>query len=72
MAKCIVCGKGPRTGNSVSHANNRTKRRWLPNIQQVHVLWEGRKQRVPVCTQCLRTGRVCKSVRLYKPAAAVA
>ena len=27
---CTVCGKGPVTGNNVSHANNRTKRRWYP------------------------------------------
>ena len=30
---CQVTGKGPMTGNNVSHANNRTKRRWLPNLQ---------------------------------------
>ena len=31
---CQVTGKRPMTGNKVSHANNRTKRRFLPNIQQ--------------------------------------
>jgi large subunit ribosomal protein L28 len=30
---CQVTGKGPMTGNIVSHANNKTKRRWLPNLQ---------------------------------------
>ena len=30
---CQVTGKGPITGNKVSHANNRTKRRFLPNLQ---------------------------------------
>ena len=30
---CQVTGKGPMTGNNVSHANNNTKRRWLPNLQ---------------------------------------
>ena len=34
MAKrCDVCGKGPQFGNNVSHANNKTKRRFLPNLQ---------------------------------------
>ena len=34
MAKrCDVCGKGPQFGNNVSHANNRTKRRFEPNLQ---------------------------------------
>ncbi|MEO2158847.1 MAG: 50S ribosomal protein L28, partial [bacterium] len=35
---CYVCGKGPRTGNNVSHANNRTRRRWLPNLQRVNTV----------------------------------
>jgi large subunit ribosomal protein L28 len=30
---CQVTGKGPMVGNNVSHANNRTKRRFLPNLQ---------------------------------------
>ena len=30
---CEVTGKGPMSGNNVSHANNRTKRRFLPNLQ---------------------------------------
>ncbi len=30
---CTVTGKKPMTGNNVSHANNKTKRRWLPNLQ---------------------------------------
>ena len=30
---CQVTGKGPMTGNNVSHANNKTTRRWLPNLQ---------------------------------------
>ena len=29
---CQVTGKGPRSGNNVSHANNKTRRRWLPNL----------------------------------------
>ena len=35
---CQVTGKGPLTGNNVSHANNRTKRRFLPNLQS-HRFW---------------------------------
>ena len=34
MAKvCQITGKGPMVGNNVSHANNKTKRRFLPNLQ---------------------------------------
>lgn len=35
---CQVTGKRPTTGNKVSHANNKTKRRFLPNIQN-HRFW---------------------------------
>ena len=35
---CEVTGKGPVTGNNVSHANNRTRRRFLPNLQH-HRFW---------------------------------
>jgi large subunit ribosomal protein L28 len=39
MAKvCQVTGKRPMAGNNVSHANNRTRRRFLPNIK-VHRFW---------------------------------
>ena len=38
---CTVCGKGPVTGNNVSHAKNRTNRRWYPNLQTVRVLKDG-------------------------------
>lgn len=31
---CQVTGKGPMVGNNVSHANNKTKRRFLPNLQR--------------------------------------
>ena len=45
MAKvCQVTGKGPMVGNNVSHANNKTKRRFLPNLQQRH-LWVESEQR---------------------------
>ena len=35
---CEVTGKGPMSGNNVSHANNRTRRRFLPNLQ-THKFW---------------------------------
>jgi large subunit ribosomal protein L28 len=58
---CTVCGKGPITGNNVSHAKNRTKRRWYPNLQTVRVLVEGAPRRVSVCTQCIKSNRVKKA-----------
>ena len=59
-AQCEICGKGPTAGNNVSHANNKTRRRFLPNLQRVRARVEGRVRRVRVCTRCLRSGRVTK------------
>ncbi len=38
--RCAISGKGPMVGNNVSHAKNRTKRRFLPNIRTVRVTLE--------------------------------
>lgn len=59
--RCEICGKCPSTGCNVSHANNHTKRRWLPNLQRVHALINGQSRRIRVCTNCIRSGRVIKS-----------
>ncbi len=62
MAKeCSVCGKGPKFGNKVSHANNKTRRRWDPNLQRVHAVVNGSPKRVRVCASCLRSGKVTKA-----------
>jgi len=62
MAKvCQICGKGPETGNNVSHAHNKTRRRWLPNLKRVRaVTVGGGTRRVRVCTRCLRSGAIVK------------
>ncbi len=67
MAKvCDICGKRPQVGNSVSHAHNLTKRRWLPNLQSVRAVVNGRPKKVTVCTSCLKAGKVIKNVRNRK------
>jgi large subunit ribosomal protein L28 len=64
MAKqCEVCGKSPVFGNQVSHANNVTSRRWLPNLQRVRVMVNGAARRMQVCTRCIRSNRIQKAVR---------
>ena len=59
--KCDVCGKGPLTGNQVSHANNKTKKRSLPNLQRVRALVNGSHRHIRVCTRCLKAGKVTKA-----------
>ena len=59
--KCEVCGKGPRYGNIISHANNTRRRRWNPNLRRVRAIVKGARMHVKVCTACLRSGRVTKA-----------
>jgi large subunit ribosomal protein L28 len=58
---CEVCGKGPITGHNVSHANNKTPRRWYPNLQRVRVVVNGAVRRIRVCTQCIKSNKVAKA-----------
>jgi large subunit ribosomal protein L28 len=62
MRTCAICGKRPSVGNNVSHANNKTKRRWEPNLQEVRAAASsgGGVKRILVCTRCIRSGRVTK------------
>ena len=57
---CYVCGKGPATGNNVSHAHNKTRRRWLPNLQKIKFESDGKVRRGYVCTRCIRSNAVRK------------
>ncbi len=59
MAVCEICGKRRMVGNNVSHANNRTKRIFKPNIQKLRVtLPNGTRKRIYICTKCLKAGKV--------------
>jgi large subunit ribosomal protein L28 len=58
---CEICGKGPVTGNNVSHANNKTRRRWYPNLQRVRAVVNGQTRRLRVCTNCIKSNRVTKA-----------
>ena len=55
--KCPVTGKGPLVGNNVSHANNKTKRRYLPNLQSKRFWLESEKRfvRLRVTARGMRT-----------------
>ena len=61
--RCDVCGKGPSFGHSVSHANNATKRKWLPNLQRVRALVNGQVRNLDVCTRCLKANKIQKAGR---------
>jgi large subunit ribosomal protein L28 len=61
---CEVCGKKPVVGHNVSHANNKTKRVWYPNLQKLRCRdgKTGAVKRVKVCTRCLRSGFIQKAL----------
>jgi large subunit ribosomal protein L28 len=55
--RCIITGKGVQVGNNVSHANNKTKRRFLPNLQRTSLLSDalGAPVRLRLTTRGIRT-----------------
>ncbi|MBQ4334547.1 MAG: 50S ribosomal protein L28 [Myxococcaceae bacterium] len=58
--KCEICGKGTLVGNKVSHANTKSKKRWLPNLQSVRAIVDGSPKRIRTCMRCLKAGKVAK------------
>ena len=73
---CEVCGKGTQVGNAVeirgkakylggvgTKKTGITRRKFKPNLQNVHVTYQGTNRSMRVCTQCLRSGAVTKRVR---------
>lgn len=59
---CEICGKGPSFGNNVSHANNKTRRVWYPNLQKIKAVSNGSVKSIKVCTRCIRSGHVTKAL----------
>ena len=55
--RCALTGKGAQTGNNVSHAHNKTRRRFLPNLQKMSLLSEALGQSVSLrlSTAAVRT-----------------
>ncbi len=60
--QCEVCGKKPVTGNNVSHAHNKTRTVWSPNLQKVRALQNGSVKTIKACTRCIRAGKVQKVI----------
>ena len=60
--RCDICGKGPTTGNNVSHSNRHTRRVWNANIQNIRVVENGKRVRKNVCTKCIKSGKVTRAI----------
>ena len=67
-SRCFVCEKGVAFGNNVSHANNKTRRTWKPNLQVARVMVDGKVEKVKVCTRCLHAGKVQRAPRATRVA----
>ncbi|GAB6392065.1 MAG: 50S ribosomal protein L28 [Treponematales bacterium] len=59
---CDICGKHTARGNKVSHAKNRTRRDWRPNLQKIKTEIEGTTVTLTLCTRCLKRGVVSRKV----------
>ena len=62
-SRCYSCGKGVSFGNNVSHANNKTRRVWKPNLQVARILVDGEVKKIKVCTRCLNAGKIQRAPR---------
>lgn len=59
---CDLCGKGPVSGNKVSHAHNISKRTFYPNLHSVRVQdGMGGSLKVKLCAKCIKSGKVAKA-----------
>lgn len=52
--KCMNCGKGVQYGHNVSHAKNRTRKIFQPNLHSARIVMGSVKKTVRLCTKCLR------------------
>lgn len=60
--ECFVCGKKKTSGNNVSHALNRTRRTWAPNLRKVKAVVKGSPKKIMVCSRCLRSGKIERAI----------
>ena len=59
---CEICGKQTITGNNVSHAKNRTRRTWKPNLVKVKTELKGTTLTLKICARCLKSDYIAKKV----------
>jgi len=55
MKQCEITGKGKQYGNNVSFSLRRTKKVWEPNLQKKTIIVDGKKMKVKISTQAIRT-----------------
>lgn len=58
---CEICGKGPQSGNNISHAHNVSRRRWNVNLRPVRAKVGTGSKKMRVCASCIRSGKIKKA-----------
>ena len=65
MATCAICEKSVSHGNKISiarsHVSRRASRTWKANLRNVKAVVDGEVKKIPVCTKCLRSGKVTRA-----------
>ncbi|MDO8585913.1 MAG: 50S ribosomal protein L28 [Armatimonadota bacterium] len=67
--RCVICGKGPQFGQNIRHVHSgswalrapRTKRRWLPNLQNIRIVRNNTPKRAKVCAKCMKAGKIVRA-----------
>ena len=61
---CLICDKSPAFGNNVSHARNKTRRMFRPNVHTMRfkVTGSASVKRGSVCTKCVKAGKIEKVI----------
>ncbi len=59
--KCEICGKGQVSGNTVSHSNRHSRRKWNANIQTIRIEENGKVRKANVCTRCIKSNKVTRA-----------
>lgn len=70
--KCDNCGKGIMYGHNVSHAKNRTRKIFKPNLHKARILVNGIYKSMRLCTKCLRKLKTSTSAKASTDAKALA
>ncbi len=71
--ECYICGKKPASGRSISRRGmakskggvgqritGKTLRRFIPNLQPVNAVIDGKKKKIKVCAKCIKAGKIKK------------
>lgn len=61
-SQCVICGKHPVAGKSISHSHKASNRWFRPNLQKMKIYLNSKICRAYVCTSCLRSGKVQKAL----------